>query len=190
VGRGGILSSSILLTGMVGLRVVRVNNIRNIIYTFFIVSCIVVFTIYLLYNPEFIYNNFGRFFQSDNTLSYEEPRLIIWRDYIRSIDGSILNFISGGQLPTRHSGNLHNSFLNTHAKYGLFIVLINLSFLLRSLIYFIRNKKYEIVLILIVFITRAFTDLLFSDYYGNVFLYYFVLYTLVIKSKNKIFSKL
>lgn len=109
-------------------------------------------------------------------------RIEIWRDYLNSID--IKSFLFGFNTNNQHIfygfRDLHNSFLDGHYQFGIFMVLIYL-LLIVACVKLILSKEYYPVLLLIIFLLRGTTDtVIFTGRFDFIFmailLYYFIFY--------------
>lgn len=177
IGRTGILVSGVLvlLTFMWNTR--NSTYFKKLIYLIVIIIVIIIVFI----QSDFYKVVFSRFIETTNLDL--GGRLTIWKGFYERLFDSILNFLLGpklDQIPlaTYFDFNLHNSFLNLYSRYGFIIFVIVLILMVNSLLLMLKRKEILLLIISFIFIMRASTDLLFSYYYGDVLMYFLVLYSL------------
>ncbi|QWB95439.1 hypothetical protein KHQ89_05660 [Mycoplasmatota bacterium] len=178
IGRTGILVSRVLVL------LTLMWNTRNSTYFKKLINLIIIIIIVIIIvfiQSDFYKVVFSRFFETSNlTLG---GRLTIWKEFYEKLFDSILNFLLGpklDQIPLAvyFDFNLHNSFLNLYSRYGFIIFVIVLMLMVNSLLSMLKRKEILLLIISLIFIMRASTDLLFSYYYGDVLMYFLVLYSL------------
>ena len=176
MGRGGIIASFLFYIFSLYFLTVKVNagkKKRKYLFAF----AISIF-VFLLWGQDLIKVMFSRFFSEG---MQDESRNIIWTEYISLLVNNKDNIIWGATVSQNSylnmfGGNLHNSYLMIHSHYGIFYFILQIILIICSMIQYIKHKKYMIVSIYIAFLVRAFTDVLFSTYWGDIFLWYFIMY--------------
>lgn len=109
---------------------------------------------------------------------FESVRFVIWNDYILKTQESFFNIIFGTNISgtltlNRYSENLHNSFLMLHAKYGLFMLLLILLLLFRTIKFLIINKQPEILYLVFALFIRMNLDYTnFNSILDVILIYY------------------
>lgn len=98
---------------------------------------------------------------------YGRGRAGIWEEYITTASESLKNILLGveySELPlmVRYKNNLHNSFLNLHADYGIVVLLYVIFVIIFNCEKCIKNKKWIYLSAMAVFFARAFTDKIFG----------------------------
>ena len=180
VGRGGIVSAGFLT---VTLCIYKANHIKNKagrrIIWFFILIIAITMAIYLSNFDALVLNkilntNFSRFFLKGTT---DVSRQTVWAAFFKNNMRSLGTFLVGSNVElARYDGNLHNSFLQAYASYGLIGFLVLLSLIIRSAVQSIRQKDTLFLILLIALSFRALTDRVFFQGYCEIFLYYFIFY--------------
>lgn len=180
VGRGGIVSSGFLTIALIIYKVRKVEN-KNLRRLLWLVV-VIIFATSLIYISgletatidRFLNTYFSRFILKGIT---DVSRQNVWTAFFENNKQSVSTFLFGSNvLLARSDGNLHNSFLQAYASFGLVGFLIIMGLSLKSLITGIRKKDSLWVILFIGLILRAFTDRLFYQGYCEVLIYYFILY--------------
>ena len=180
-GRGGIAASLILLALVLFNKYGEgKSTILKLIVSF--LSVVVIAAIIVNFETIFQFvlestNFLGKFAVKG---TFNGDRMLIWSSYIKDACGDPWKFIFGGNAYVmRADGNLHNSFLQMHAQYGILFLIVNIWLLIRLIrrIYITRNK--EIVILLVVFVVRCFTDRLMFHGFSEVIYYMFISYLLL-----------
>lgn len=180
VGRGGIVSAGFLTVALCIYKATHIENKtgRKIIW-FFIFIIVITMVIYhsnldtLVFN-RFLSTNFSRFFLKGTT---DITRLTVWEAFINNNKRSLGSFLLGSNTElARYDGNLHNSFLQAYASFGLVGFLVFVILIVRSAVQSIRQKDTLFVILLAGLTLRAFTDRVFFQGYCEIFLYYFIFY--------------
>ena len=180
LGRGGVASAGYLTVALCIYKVMHINNKRQkLIIWMIIVLTTMLAIIYIsgldsLVFGQFLNANFSRFVQKGVT---DEARLYYWSSFLENNKQSFLTFLFGSDVHLiRSDGNLHNSFLQSYAAFGIvgFLIIIGLS--IRSMFMSIRKKDYLYLILFIGLAIRAFTDVIFFQGYCEIFLYYFLFY--------------
>jgi len=180
IGRSGIIASTVLFTG---LTLFGEKNKLNLTVAGIVgVAVILYFT---NWETRFIFN-YDPLIQFYTKSIGEEARIDIILRYFSSLDVKSF-FLGYGR--TYYSefmigGNLHNSFLNAHFRFGIsafFLFIIILIALIKAVL--VENKVYFVLLLAI--LLRAFTDtILIPSYYD--FTLYFLLVRILIDCKVKL----
>lgn len=178
-GRGGIISTSFLLIGLLLTKYWKSGfYIKLICASFGII--IVSFAalnyqrIINLLNESVITEYFrGRGMQSS--------RIEVWDDYLEHTLTNVKSILFGTDLhdtiaAREFSGNPHNSFLNIHIYNGFFMLLFVTIVLIKNIFWGLRNKRYVFCICMIAIMFRAFTDNMFWPAYGTPVLFFFLFY--------------
>lgn len=186
-GRSGILCLGGLTILTYVVKYFGVASKKNIFINCLLMLTGILTAIYLLENSSVIMKLFPRFAKAGFDLG--NSRGGIWLEYIRGVIDSPISMLFGKNLSGFENqyivrGNLHNSFLNMHYRYGLIFTLLNLSCLLERVFYFKKNKNYIMLVFLLAFLARASSDLVFADHQGNFILYYFILGSVISRTQR------
>ncbi len=188
-GRGGIISCAFLLVFLLimYMRTVSGKNGKRalLLWIVFLIAAILVYL--RNYNVIDVFLRLGKFRVAglDNS-----DRLYIWNSYFSKTKESALYFLVGAPLNeipiiAHFAGNIHNSFLQLHSYGGVFICIITAILMLKSLITYIRNKQYIILILMLSFTIRGTTDKYIFGQYGMPIMLFFIFYSAVIdKQKN------
>ena len=169
-GRGGMISFLILEALLVLYYILknkkfsklRYVSIRQISFIFCLLVVIVVLikTGILTRILVMMKNMLGLYIQKGFSSS---SRNVIWGEYIQKIISTPVSILSGPSisgttlLDTFH-WNLHNSYLMLYARYGTIVCLIVLMKMLKSGTYFLRKKKWVILILMVTVFIRCYTD--------------------------------
>ena len=126
---------------------------------------------------------------------YGTGRAGIWKEYIKTASTSLESILAGveySELPlmVRYKNNLHNSFFNLHADYGMIVLLYVIFLIIFNCKKCITNKKWIYLSVMTVFFARAFTDKIFGG--GSMATPIFIFVLLHIRDKGfeeKLFHK-
>ena len=187
-GRSGILASGILLIGLIFLKLTSVNKKSKrllLLVAFLLMGAMA----YLLIN-ENAFNSLSWMLGSFQTEGFEDSaRLLLWHEYFTTTFSSLKNLIFGTSLRdmpliVRFNSNPHNSFIYLHITYGLIGTAVYFVFFFRSVIFYIRKRRYTSLLVLMVLSLRAFTDKFVFLQYGMPVMMYLVLAPFVCKRRE------
>lgn len=174
MGRGGILSTGILLTGVL---FYSLKNFRPV-YRVFVSMLMVISAVVVVHISSFweIANKFERLGMSDN------GRFDIWTQYLDSAFTNHLYFWLGARfkdLPIVifYEGNLHNSFLNIHAFNGMIMFIFIVCLYFHTIFYAIRHKRVILLTCMISLFCRGATDRLLwgASTVGTPFMLFFLI---------------
>lgn len=189
-GRSGIGASSILFVSIFlycELRSEKSKQQSRVLFIFgilwktilIILIGVVIYYIFVEYSSVIL----RKFLQSgfDN-----QARAVIWKDYIDHTFDSLKNIVLGTPkenliMGRIFEGNAHNSFINIHVDNGI-LVLIVFGYLVYSIVYAVKNKKWIFLICLVTFCFRAFFDNVFWGTKGTAILMYFMFFPILIKS--------
>lgn len=171
VGRGGILTSSILLLGLSIIKL-HVNSSRRkkIIIYVCIIGFIALFSSSLLAYYE-ASDNLERI-RNRGMHDYSRERII--EAYLDHMDASTFLFgydITKDPTIQYFNGNPHNSYIRLHSHMGVFL-LVPLYMVILSVVYFFIRKNYFSILCLMVLLLRCFSDMVLLNHYDFVLLLY------------------
>jgi hypothetical protein len=107
----------------------------------------------------------------------DDPRFDIIILYMNNLSFNSFFFGFPKDMLTKFfaSGNLHNSFLVMHYRFGVFALLIFLIFSYR-LIYLLKYKKYGAFILVFSIIVRSLTDTILLVFYFD-FIFIFILFS-------------
>lgn len=174
VGRSGILTFSFIGICFLFLnfdgKKVKVKNPFKVIMLIAIIIAIGIMMYDSIIAPA-IYNY--------NFKGIESGRTVIWGLYLKNMFSSVPNFIFGVPLDNEKiffvvNGNLHNSFLNLHSRYGFLITMLFTGIILVKLVFFIKKTNLLYALLMTAIIFRISFDL--SSFNGilDVIIFYFM----------------
>jgi len=168
-GRSGIVSSAFMVSGLVFF-----NKNSNKYVKFIITLAFIVF-LSILYNySDFRYEIFEKFY----TRSIQgEPRINIISSYFSNLSIKSIMF---GYEPNYvysffHTGNLHNSFLVLHYRYGI-IGIITMIFIVKKILKLFVNRKFYLLVVVMSILIRALTDTILIPFYFDFVLFYLLFY--------------
>ena len=125
----------------------------------------------------------GRFlsrFVQDNTGS-DNSRLQILTEYIKSVDSwpKLLLGSNSKKIPflTQWIGNVHNSYLMTHAAYGLIGTVVLITGLAACVVLLFRNGQIELGILIAVIAARGAIDTIFMDKAGDAVAWFCIIYS-------------
>ena len=180
--RAGILSLSILVLFVIFFNIREKKT--SYIYVGILILMILLFSL-----------KFGDIFYSniiDKTDRYgtDSPRVLIWNEYFRNLNNLLDVFLGVEYNKTRdfwisfYDGNLHNSFLMLHSKYGLIGFVIMLLWVFMAFVKSLKSHDYIYLFILITVCARAFFDWCAFPGIFDVLFWFYVFY--VIDNKKQI----
>jgi len=181
-GRGGIVAAVILLIGTI---IISMHDNRKRWTNYiFVMALIVIFAVFGHRIITYIWSNYmGKFL----TYGFDNNgRTEIWAGFLKNNLESVSSFLFGSNpMKVMVDGNLHNSFLQLYAAFGLVFLLINLYLIIKATTFFIRSKDLWLVLIFVVVFTRSLTDMVFFRGYCEIIYYYYIFKYLVDSRKKR-----
>ncbi len=178
-GRGGILSSAILLVGLLLIRITTASKRgRRLLFVAILLiiaaTAVIIAGTYSLSRFSWLLGSY----QTEGLL--DVSRAGMWKEYIQTTFDSAYNVVFGtsfSQMPliSRFSSNPHNSFIYLHLTHGILPTVILLVLLVRSLVTYMKKKEYMSALALFVLCVRAFTDKFIFMQYGMPVMMYLIL---------------
>ncbi len=187
-GRGGIISAVCFMSLLV---LVKFYKSRISVNKKILIVCLLIFSIIffhsLLLNSLSDYEVFGKF----KKMGMESNgRADIWLQFINNSFESFKDFILGSNpLMVFNDGNLHNSYLQMYANFGLVFFIANVFITICILIYYSRKRSRNIWLLIlfVTFITRALLDRVCFRGHCEILYFYFIFnFFIDISTKNKI----
>lgn len=169
LGRGGILSTSLLLGGLLLFASSQRSNISSK-YRFLIQSAIILGTIGLFVIVGFFWSKVQSISVLERFIThgmYGTGRIGIWSEYIDMMMEKPNNMIFGVKfsdlvLMVRYKNNLHNSFFNVHALYGIVALLYIVHLIISDYIKGIKTGRWVYLVTMSAFIFRSLTDKIFG----------------------------
>lgn len=110
-------------------------------------------------------------------------RAEIWEAYIKSFFSGIEKIICGGDPSCITEGNIHNSFFQMNAVFGLPFFCVNIYILLKMLYQYAKCKEYQLLIITVTFLIRCLTDRLLFRGYSEV-AYFFIVFDYLCNYSN------
>ncbi len=180
VGRGGIITSGLLLTGILFIKFFLKGNKQNKKILIIVSGLFLIIFIKIAIDLDFL----SKYFVAFQTKGMETPRFFMYKEYLIAVKQKFLNFMLGAPLEETktfviYSGNFHNSFIQMHAYFGFLPFIVIVFFIFHSILFSIRTQNYVFVILIFILIVRAFTDRLFFSGYAEPLLYYYCFYPLV-----------
>lgn len=195
VGRAGIMVTLLMLIGIVLYRTFEKNgrpSFIGLLRIIVICSILSVVAIYVYLNFESIlYIYFPRFAGKESSVALSNVlRLQMFRNYIDECLHSFKSLLLGidPNRITTFSGNLHNSYFQVHSTTGI----VWLGWIVYAIVKFVRKeieeKNYELLIPILCFLLRAFTDWCFPGFLGSTIIWFIIFSSLkenkIIKIKN------
>lgn len=183
MGRSGIISSVIILVGIMLLKYKNKLNKLSISLVFIFLS---IFGYYLINLVGELTQNVIYRFGERSTVIEGSPRIEIAKAYFSDLD---LPKILFGQDVKEHYyegfTNLHNSYLDVHYNFGFGGILI-IFILISVLIYLFISRQYLYFILMFSLLLRAMTDtVLFGGMYDYVWIYFILIFIQDMHLKSK-----
>ncbi len=180
LGRGGILSSGVLVVGVLLTYIGTITNkhFKRLLVIFVVSFSVAILMIGFGFNIVDWFFSLGRW---STRGTYNTDRLHIWNSYFEKTFESPLYILLGAPKSQiyvigRYGGNPHNSFIQLHANNGLITLTLFFGFLIQSIIYYLKSHNFLRLSVLIVLIVRGVTDTFIFGMYGMPIMLYLVLY--------------
>ena len=170
-GRGGIITSASLFFMTVSKETfVRKMKKEKALFLIVMISIAVLITPKLIDFIQ-IHGLLGKF--TNKTIS-NEVRLLYWKDYLFASSESLGKLMLGADpFLIRYDGNLHNSFLQMYAYFGMPFFLMNVYLLIKVAIKLMVEKDYYKLILLTTIVLRGMTDkTMFRGITEIVYFYY------------------
>ncbi len=191
-GRGGIVTGLFFLISVTILgNLDEINRNKKKVFCIITVLTVVLVLVFVIFlnrptGNELFSKIFTKFYLKKDT---EEPRLVIWSDYIRECCKSLLTIVFGTDPNiVFRDGNLHNAFLQMYSCFGLVPMLIMLFSFINLTFYSIKKKNYYFLCVLLTVSLRSMTDKTAFQGYCEPLFYYMVFSMLNIKEKKRMIS--
>lgn len=184
IGRSGILATMLLLVAMIGIKTFQQTErkYKFIWFLLFVIGMLVV--VLLVFSSNTVISAlFSRFIENG---FQDQARNNIWTRYLDLLESDKYSILFGAEIGRDNylksfEGNLHNSFFSLHARYGIIYLLFIIYRIIVSMKFFYVRKNYMVVICMGCFLLRGWTDVLFCSYWGDIILWYFLLYPVVKK---------
>lgn len=196
MGRGGIISSTMLVILSAIYQFSNISRIKNAIRRIIPWLLLFILIIILFWDKVVsLYNYIMSFIEA--SMDFFEQRGVeaggrgeFWGEYINKILSTpqsvlIAPEIGGTALLNDFSGNLHNSYLMLYARYGTLVFVVSIMLLFRGFFFLLHEKKYHLLLILFIICLRSFTDVLAFNGVMDITMYYFMFYPIYYKYSKK-----
>lgn len=183
IGRSGIISSVLLLIGIILLKVIKMRQNLFIKCIFFITIIILFYYVLSIYY-DWLHNYFYYLEESQFDLTGRDE---IWSYYYQKIVNNPLYFIFGGEVIDNYmimkwNNNYHNSFISLHLRIGIFAVTLMVATVASLFRYWFNNKLY--FLLLLVFSLRSSTDSVIFFSTPDFLYYYLILESFINKKRS------
>lgn len=179
-GRSGIVVSGVLTIGLLIYKYFSIENKRlKTLMGFLIAIVLAVVCIYIMNLDEsilsrFINTNFSAFIARGTD---SNGRYLIWDTFLENNKRSVASFIFGSDASlAMMDGNLHNSFLQSYASFGILGFIVFVALVIKSLISGFKRKEYLFLILFAGLALRALTDRVFFQGYCELYLYFFIFY--------------
>ena len=187
-GRGGILISAFMVIAILLYKCMVIkNNGMKVLMVVFIALVFLGAYIFILCQDEMYLSNYYNVKLSGFSEKGMDSngRSDIWNTFLINNKSSISYFLFASNTnDAMKDGNLHNSFLQGYASFGVLGFLILVIFILNAFITIIKKKDFFLVILFMALLLRAFTDRVFFQGYCEPYLYYFIFYSLYCKRKG------
>ena len=175
IGRAGILTSALLLSLIVFMKLRKLNFIKTLKYG---VLLLITSIISAAYGLQLMVTNFidlSLFKLRDRGLDDSSRELVVL-NYLNDMFDNIFNFILGVPLDNNSvyselEFNLHNSFLNAHYYFGIFSLVI---FFYIFKAFFKKGGDLFYKGLLLVLLIRGLSDKLFFTGFNDVIIFYLI----------------
>lgn len=187
LGRGSMVMAFILLYGSTLKNIfVKTNKKNRKKKIFFAILVLVVSVVLFLWSDvktDYLY----RFYSNDS--SADQMRIKIWTSYLNPVFSSMYSFLFGLKLDANNLliqflGNTHNSFLMTHAYFGIVGFTAMIIGVVKSLKKYFKSKNYDFFIFCIAFMIKAFTDWIYPSQIGDVIILYLIMIPFLEKKTN------
>ena len=185
-GRAGIISGVIFAVLALLLIIAQMKNIP--LKIFLVVAGVVVFLsgaqkLWEMILDTGLLDKFVR-------LSFDtNGRSEIWSRYLNTCFENIGSFFIGGTPSFLIDGNIHNSFLQMYAIFGLPFFVTNVVIIIKMFIRDIKCKDFQSLIISVTFFVRCMTDRVLFRGYGEI-AYFFIIFDYLCNEKTPTMSKL
>lgn len=150
--RTGMVCGAILFVGIVFIRLSKNSKGRKICAGIIAGGCVIAVLAFVFFAPKII------------AVLYDPPRVFMWKLYLSKIT-TLKDVLLGGDFAGEgveyiiaYHGNLHNTFLNIHARYGMAALLAVIWMFLVGVKHTVRKKDWCGVLCLLLYFMRSLTD--------------------------------
>ena len=179
-GRSGIIVSGLMTIGIMFYKINSIENRGNKrligagIALVFLVTVLLFWGIDEQAKDQFFHLNFSSFISRKLD---SNGRNEIWNAFLQNNCKSLGSLLFGSDTSlAMHDGNLHSSFLQCYASFGLMGFIVILYFSSKAIINGIINKDYLWIVLFTSLLLRAATDRVFFQGYCELYLYYFIFY--------------
>lgn len=152
-------------------------------HRFRFILVLILSTVAIIYLSSYITGYIESFTKKTENVGMASLRSLIWREYIDGAFDNIGNLLFG--VPTKSgkykflfafNGNPHNTFLMLHSKFGIVGFFAILVLIIKSLRTSIKLKDYDVLIIIVLTITRGFFDWTAFPGLFDVIYYYLIFY--------------
>ena len=180
-GRSGIISC---LSYMMLYIFVKFKENDKKLSTYFI-TLIIFIIIFFTWNNIYNYVITHSFFKKFQEMGLEGERTDIWKIYYRTCIDSYRSIIVGGNPGIFSAeGNLHNSFLQLYASFGVLFMVSAMLCYFKSFKQMFIEQEWNMFVVGITFSLRAATDKLMYRGYCEIIFYVLILYYILRMKRN------
>ena len=192
IGRSGIITAAFFLMTVLLYNTFiekperNITNQRLIRVSFFLL--VLAFAAYFILSSDRIQTNI--YLQRFTRYGlYGTGRSGIIEEYMNATCKSIKNFTFGVRfsdlsLMTKYKNNLHNSYLNMHACYGIFVLGYIILLTFSNIILCIKNKRWIYLGLIIMLYVRSYTDIVFNAGSATTSILFFLLWYIRLTGNN------
>lgn len=187
--RAGILASFVLIIGNFVCNFLFIKKGKTIELLKWLIVLFVAIWLLNHYFGPYLMPLFYKIERYGNT----SIRTEIWSEYLNGAFNSFYNLVlgvnikdSGFRLLNFYGGNVHNSFLALHAKFGLLPFVDIIILIVKTIKKIITEKKYAFLVVLSTVCVRMYFDWIAFPGLYDVFFWYFFLYLTNNNSKEGI----
>lgn len=195
IGRGGILSG-ILYLALASLYVYKTNgDVKKFVIKRkkqLMYGCLIFFILFFVIFRNQIFNLIFSRFVDSTAQNSNIGRMNVYTTYFQMAFSNVKYLLFGvpyNEISSRLSfitGNLHCSYLQLHACFGIFGVIFVIYSLYRTITYITKKKDYYNLIFLIVFLFRILTDFAICGFVTDfIMLYYIILPMVARRDRNE-----
>ena len=187
-GRGGILSTAVLLVLIVLIYLKKLTN-KRVKRTIFVIVILFAVGVFLLIRNINLYSAFMTLGKWGTRGTDNAARIKIWGAYFSKMGESIGYILAGAPLSSipiiaAFGGNCHNSFIQLHAYNGIITFAVFFVMTIQAIVYYLKNENYVMAAMAAVIILRGSSDKFIFGQYGMPIMLFFALYPIIAKQQN------
>ena len=184
IGRSGIAFTGLLLGAIYIYRVFMNPKVsvrtKYLHFSLLCVALIVFLAMQTTVMSALVQKLFSRFIEMSNL--QEEPRIKILSSYLESVDAWWKVLLGSNSRKIvylqKWNGNIHNSYMLTHATFGLIGMIALVVGVISAICMLIKDGKTELGIVLSIFAMRCLVDSIFYAQLGDAIAWFCMLYAL------------